>query len=306
MTQESAPEKQPVGADHYDDKWIASAWGAHGNQKILDEHELCPRPRVSRAVELMDIRPGQRILDIACGRGEVPALAAARGAYAVGIDFSGASLRFAGQLKAALRTNNSGAGAMELIQADATCLPFADGIFDRISMLDIVEHLTPSQLAMMMREVGRMLAPGGFAVVHTLPNRWVYDITFPLLSKFSSRFPPDPRGPVDRVVHINEQDLIGLAHTLKSCGLRHRLWLEQQMPAQARWNASNDEYGDNRDAVYPMLLGATGRALELLSLTPFKLLLCNDIYGLLWRETAMPAGAKPRLAMTERLVAMFG
>jgi SAM-dependent methyltransferase len=232
-------------------------------------------------------------------------LAAERGAYAVGIDFSGASLRFAGQLRAALRINNSCAGAMELIQADATSLPFADGTFDRISMLDIIEHLTPSQLVMMMREVGRMLAPGGFAVVHTLPNRWVYDITFPLLNKFSSRFPSDPRGPIDRVVHINEQDLIGLSHTLKSCGLRHRLWLEQQMPAQARWNACNDQYGDNRDTVYPMLLGAAGSVLELLSLTPFKLLLCNDIYGLLWQEPTMPTGAKPRFAMTERFVAMF-
>ena len=56
----------------------------------------------------------------------------------------------------------------------------------------------PTQLEAMFREVHRLLKPDGYAVLHTLPNRWVYNITFPLLSPTTSQFPhpllPAPTG----------------------------------------------------------------------------------------------------------------
>ena len=148
MEQQATVKDNPVSSDQYDEEWIASAWGTQGNEKILTGAELHPRPRVSRALELMDIQPGQKVLDIACGRGEVPVLCAERGAHAVGIDFSAASLRFAALVSSARGKLNSSTGSVALIRADATMLPFADESFDRISMLDIIEHLTPNQLAM--------------------------------------------------------------------------------------------------------------------------------------------------------------
>lgn len=298
-------DQAPVSADLYDEKWIASAWGSKGNKDVVDDNSLSPRPRVSYALKLLDLHPGQTVLDIACGRGEIPALAAAAGAHAVGIDFSSASLQFAARVKDARQASFPGGASMALVQADATRLPFADGSFDRIAMLDIIEHLTPAQLNMMFTEVARLLKPQGFAVIHTLPNRWVYDVTFPMLHRFSSRFPRDPRGPIDRMLHINEQVLPQLEDTVEANGLKHRMWLSQLMPAQARWNAQNDTYGDNRDAIYPMLQGPIGRLLELLSRTPFKLILCNDIYGILWKQDALPEGAKVEFAPVERLASFF-
>jgi ubiquinone/menaquinone biosynthesis C-methylase UbiE len=61
--------------------------------------------------------------------------------------------------------------AMILTQANATNLQFADGSFDRITLLDIVEHLVPYQLEAVFHYVLRVLAPGRYAVIHTLPNR---------------------------------------------------------------------------------------------------------------------------------------
>lgn len=291
--------RKPVGAEAYDEKWIASAWGERANEAFLKQEIDHPRPRVVRAMELAAIEAGQTVLDIACGRGEVPALAAEKGAFAIGIDFSAASLAFAAEVKAT-RQGHLGMGVMELVRADACCLPFADASFDRITLLDIVEHLVPTQLEAMFREVGRLLKPGGFAIIHTLPNRWVYDVTFPLLHRLWRGMPADPRGPIDREIHVNEQDLPGLHGLLKKCGLAHRLWLEQHMAAQARWNRLNDRFGDNRDRVYPFLTGWAGSILELVSLTPAKLLLCNDIFGLVWKG-ARPAGLKLRWGITERL-----
>lgn len=290
--------RKPVGAEAYDEKWLAAAWGAQSNEDFLTKEILNPRPRVARAMELAAIEPGMRLLDIACGRGEVSAIAAQAGAEAVGIDFSAASLDYAARLR--LAHAGKFRGSMTLARADACRLPFADGSFERITLLDIIEHLVPSQLEMMFREVQRLLAPGGYAVMHTLPNRWVYDITIPLLHRLWHKIPRDPRGPIDREIHVNEQDLPRLHRMLQRCGLGHRLWLEQHIPAQARWKRRNDVYGDNRDRVYPLLTGTAGRLLEMVSLTPLKLLLANDIYGIAWKDRA-PAVSMP-LGLAERLV----
>lgn len=295
-------EPNPLRPDHYDQCWLDSAWGTVATRELLEGKLAVPRPRVARALELARIQPSLRVLDIACGRGEIPAMAYLAGAHAVGLDFSETSLDVARELRRASRSEQ---GSMELVRADACTLPFTDACFDRVTMLDIVEHLTPSQLERMFREVARVLKPSGFAIVHTLPNRWVYDITFPLLHRLKPSMPPDPRGPYDRLVHINEQDLPGLHRMLNACGFRHALWLEQLMPAQARWNAGRDRYGDNRDHLYQLLAGPIGRVMELLSLTPLKLLLSNDIFGLLWTGPRPAAMLRPRLALTERVASLL-
>jgi ubiquinone/menaquinone biosynthesis C-methylase UbiE len=294
--------KAPVSKDEYDESWIESAWGSKRNDELLSGGELAVRPRMERALSLSNLEPGLSVLDIACGRGEFPLLACTMGAHAVGVDFSDASIEFARELKGSRRDQDE--GSLEFVQADACHLPFDDGTFDRITMLDIIEHLVPEQLEQMFLEVKRLLTPDGFAVIHTLPNRWVYDYTFPLLHRISKKFPANPRGPIDSVIHVNEQDLPRLKQMFRRCGLSSSIWLEQHMAAQARWNSSNDEYGDNRDMVYPMLAGASGRLLELASLTPAKLLLSNDIFGTVWKDRK-PEKATRKLALTERLATVF-
>ena len=86
--------RQPVDRHTYDSDWISSAWTDSANEALLARGELTPRPRVARAMELLRLVPGLRLLDIACGRGEVPALACRAGAEAVGIDYSDASVAF--------------------------------------------------------------------------------------------------------------------------------------------------------------------------------------------------------------------
>ena len=166
----------PVDRHAYDSDWIASAWSQSANDALLTQGELTPRPRIARAMELLRLAPGQRLLDIACGRGEVPALASQLGAEAIGIDYSDASISFAANMRRTL--GEAPAGNFSLVQGDACTLPFVNASFDRVSMLDIVEHLVPEQLEHMFNEVKRVLRPDGFAVVHTLPNRWVYEIGY--------------------------------------------------------------------------------------------------------------------------------
>jgi ubiquinone/menaquinone biosynthesis C-methylase UbiE len=292
--------QKPVKSDVYDNDWLSSAWGSKANRELLEQDTLVPRPRLSRALDLSDIKPKHKILDIACGRGEMPMLAAEKGAHAIGLDYSFAALEFAKKLARARGERTSDSINVELVRSDACSLPFADNSFDRITMLDIIEHLVPNQLESMFLEVRRVLKINGYAVIHTLPNQWVYDITFPMLNFFNKIFPKDPRSESEKKIHVNEQNIPMLFHTIKKCGLKQHIWLEQFMPAQARWNQGKDQYGDNRDSVYPAFLGPAGKALEVASHTPFKLILCNDIFGILWKGSK-PKNIKTPFALTESI-----
>lgn len=293
---------KPVDSDRYDEEWIACAWGEDNLKELLREGELTPRPRVSRAMELCDLKPGLSLLDIACGRGEVPAIVAEKGLCAVGIDYSFAVLDMANKVKQQRGEFSPPSIDMHLVQSDACHLPFQNESFDRITMLDIVEHLTPSQLVEMFGEVKRLLKPDGYAVVHTLPNRWVYDIGYQLVRHMSRKLPKQPRSDIERQVHINEQDIIGLSSMLTSCGFQHALWLEQHIPAQARWQSSKSKLSDNRGTMYPLLSGKLGKFLELLSLTPLKLILSNDIFAVLWKDGHPGLDIPKPLGLTEKLV----
>jgi len=281
-------QKQEVEHTAYDETWVRDAWGEKSTLELLANDSIASRPRVSRAVDLANFSEDQLVLDIACGRGEIPAIAAQKGADAVGLDFSNAVLDIANKLRNKARKTDGASGRIELVRADACSLPFANESFDRVTMLDIIEHLTPQQLKSMFQEVSRVLKHDGYAVIHTLPNRWVYDITFPIFNKLSKRIPANPRSEHEKIIHINEQSLPDLKQMVKSCGLNSSLWLEQQMAKQARWNSGRDDYRDTRDTIYPLLTGSAGYILELMSMTPLKLILCNDIYGILWKGKQSP------------------
>jgi ubiquinone/menaquinone biosynthesis C-methylase UbiE len=106
------------------------------------------------------LRPGQRVLDVACGTGVVARRAAelvGPGGKVVGLDLN------AGMLAVA-RANNP-AGAVEWRDGDGLALPFADASFDVVSCQHGLMFF-PDRLRG-LREMRRVLAPGGQVVVST-------------------------------------------------------------------------------------------------------------------------------------------
>jgi ubiquinone/menaquinone biosynthesis C-methylase UbiE len=81
-----------------------------------------------RLVELADVQPGSRVLDVAAGYGE-PALTAARKAGPTGrvvaTDISAEMLAFGRERAAA-----AGLGNVEFLESDASSLDFAQASFD--------------------------------------------------------------------------------------------------------------------------------------------------------------------------------
>ena len=83
-----------------------------------------------RLVEALDIVPGERVLDVACGSGNA-ALAAARRSWGntVGVDFVPALLERGRERAAAERLD------VEFVEGDAADLPFADAEFDVVTSI---------------------------------------------------------------------------------------------------------------------------------------------------------------------------
>jgi SAM-dependent methyltransferase len=100
-------------------------------------------------LDAANVRRGAHVLDVATGPGYVARAALARGAYAVGVDFSSAMIARA----------RRAAPSVEFEEADATALPFADGSFDAVTMNYGLLHLAEPERA--LGEAHRVLKPGG-------------------------------------------------------------------------------------------------------------------------------------------------
>jgi len=92
---------------------------------------------------------GTRILDVACGPGNLTARAAARGAYPVGVDVADAML-------ARARANHPG---IDFRRGDAHSLPFPASTFDVVVASFAILHLSEPERA--AAEMARVLVPGG-------------------------------------------------------------------------------------------------------------------------------------------------
>jgi SAM-dependent methyltransferase len=106
---------------------------------------------------LADLRPwlgAGRVLELGCGNGKTLRPLVAAGHAAVGLDVSWHALR---RLRAVPR-----------VVGDASALPFRDAMFACVLDIHCTAHLNPAARAAALREVRRVLAPGGHLVLERL------------------------------------------------------------------------------------------------------------------------------------------
>ncbi len=247
------------------------------------------RPRLARSLALADLRPGLVVVDVGCGRGEAAVHAARRGAEVVAVDYSPGSLALTRATRAVLASDNA-RRRLDLVAAAATALPVADRVADRVLLLDVVEHLYPGQLAAALAEVRRILAPSGYVIIHTLPNRWALAGAYPALRLLAPGLPSDARSAYERAVHVNEQDPVRLRRALHVAGFEARVWVEEWTTRHAVRGRGRSYPDAQRARGYPLLARPLARRLaRRLMATPARWWLGNDLFALAWVD----AGAEP-------------
>lgn len=109
------------------------------------------------ALELLEVSPGERVVDVGCGTGNYTRLLAdaARDGVVVGVDASRAMI--------AAAAKRSGGPNLCYVRGDACALPFGDGLFDAACSIGVIHMIDDPMMA--LDEMTRVLAPRGRLVV---------------------------------------------------------------------------------------------------------------------------------------------
>ena len=208
-----------VAPDEYDESYFLDCCGGHDEWQQSGGAAGAPVYAVS--LDRAQLRPGEVVVDIGTGRGELLADAVAKGASrAIGIEYAQAAVNLARKTLDVRGVTDRA----EVLLADARRIPLEDATADLVTMLDVVEHLAPAELDASLREAHRILQPGGRILIHTFPSRTVYDVTYRLQRALHPTrrrtWPRDPRNEFEHRMHVNEQTVTALRRSLRRAGFR--------------------------------------------------------------------------------------
>lgn len=208
-------------AHYYDDDYFANL-----SARYRDRNRFARR-RIANVFSLLGDVHGLAVADIGCGMGTFTIEAAARGAFAVGLDPAPAAVR-----AARVAAGREGAPDVAFVRADAATLPLREAAVDLVLAADLTEHLDDVTLARVLREAARVLRPAGRLVLYTPDRQHVLER---LRSLGVLRQDPS---------HIGLRTAGELARSVEAAGLTvaHTRWLPSHLPgldlaerALARW-----------------------------------------------------------------------
>jgi ubiquinone/menaquinone biosynthesis C-methylase UbiE len=225
-----------------------------------------------RELELLELRPPMTVLDLGCGRGDMAAELARRNVSVVAADFAVAAVEL---------TADRLSGRAPVVIANAARLPFRDGVFDRVLIADVIEHMEWSSAAASVAECRRVISRTGFVLVHTAPNAWfsngVLRLLRPLLRPLGWRAAIERLRQYDHLraaMHPNELSLLSLRRLVREAGLSGRVWIERDILRGGESEWARDIRGS---AFWRGLTTLAGN-------WPFRLVFGNDLYARVSRQ----------------------
>lgn len=145
--------------------------------------EIFSTPPAAKLVKFAEVGRAQQVLDVACGTGVVAITAARGGAKVRGLDLTPALLERA-------QKNAHIAGVdVEFVEGDAEALPYPDAAFDVV--LSQFGHIFAPRPAIALKEMLRVLKPGGRIAFSTWPPEHFTGRMFAFIAR---HMPPPPPG----------------------------------------------------------------------------------------------------------------
>ena len=163
----------------------------------------------------LEVRPGERLLDLGCGFGRHSYEALKRGAEVVACDLARPEVEQVRDLARLLATEGEiDEEAMAApVQGNALGLPFDDRSFDRVIASEVLEHIDDDESA--FAELARVLRPGGRLAV-TVPSWLPETVCWKLSSDYHA--PAAPGG------HVRVYRLRDIRRRLVGAGLQPGRW----------------------------------------------------------------------------------
>ena len=106
----------------------------------------------------LDLEPGSKVLDVGCGTGKTTAALIKMGMDVTGLDFSPSAIG---------RCIEAFGGKAKFVVAECERMPFPDDHFDAAAAVHVLEHLNEAQLRETVKEISRVLVPGGLVFVRS-------------------------------------------------------------------------------------------------------------------------------------------
>jgi SAM-dependent methyltransferase len=145
---------RPKSAHDQQTKFAEDGFHADGRDESIAPPLLSAAVRNNMLRKFLQPGPGDVVLDLGCGSGRFAMWNLESGAHFVGVD---TVTFFAAESRVSL----------DLVVGELRKLPFADASVTKAYAIDVVEHLSPESLDAMLREINRVLTPGGALFIYT-------------------------------------------------------------------------------------------------------------------------------------------
>ncbi len=262
---------QPVPHKEYDKEYFLTDCAGYTN--FIESLGLKIDERISKSLKLANIEPNMNVLDVGSGRGEIVLHCALRKSIAIGIDYSFDAVKLAVGLKKKYKTIGN---KMFFLRGSATKLPFKNNVFDRIFLLDLIEHLHEHEIDNLFQDLNNILKDNGILIIHTAPNKLYYEYGYKIIRVIlyilkGIRIEKDIRSNYEKKMHVNEQTSRYLYKSLKRNGFDSKLRL---------YDISYSDFLIKKHLPQHPL---STTILSIINRTFLAQIFCRDIYAVAWK-----------------------
>jgi len=221
--------KIQVNRDIYDEDYYLHGYSGD-LESYFDNIEKLPAP-LSRCFDYAAPSPGEKVLDLGCGRGQLSYCCVLKGCIVTAIDYSEDAVNLA--LKAREMLPENLRANMLVKRADFKTFD-TDEKYDVIFMADLLEHLYDWELQILFAKARQLLKPDtGRLIIHTAPNRIWINVIFPLkrildwpntIRKGKNFYYKRDKYSYDTAMHVNEQTTSSVKAHLRN--FKAKVWCD--------------------------------------------------------------------------------
>jgi cyclopropane-fatty-acyl-phospholipid synthase len=206
-----------------------------------DDADTLQQAKLERICRKLEISPGQRLLDIGCGKGGLLIHAALNhGAMGTGVTNSRAHFERA-------QENAKQHGVEDRIRFVLDDYNNVDGSFERIVSVGMLEHLQAREYPRYFQKIAAALTPGGRGLVHAVGCNTKVNGHDPFIQKYIFPDSDTPKlSAISTQLENNRLAVLDVENMIRHYGVTSRRWLEAFRANAQTLDASRYDNGFKR------------------------------------------------------------